>query len=80
MDLIWANREGKYFFATNWTGSISLIGLDKFAVRRTPNRRAGQAGLRFAAGSLSQARIFSRFIALQINAIEARRLGKAVDS
>jgi hypothetical protein len=34
MDLIWGNREGKYFYAKDWTGSISLIGFDKFAVRR----------------------------------------------
>jgi hypothetical protein len=34
MDLIWAKREAKYFFARDWTGSIGLIGFDKFAVRR----------------------------------------------
>src|SRR5579859_3390988 len=33
MDLIWVMREGKYFFARDWTGSISLTGFDKFAVR-----------------------------------------------
>jgi hypothetical protein len=34
MDLIWAKREGKYFWQEDWTGSISLIGFEKFAVRR----------------------------------------------
>jgi hypothetical protein len=34
MDVIWVKREGKYFFAKDWTGSISLIGLGKFAVWR----------------------------------------------
>jgi hypothetical protein len=34
MNLIWAKREGKYFCAKDWTGSISLIGLEKFAVWR----------------------------------------------
>lgn len=38
--------------------------------------RAQQAGLWFTAGAFSQARIYSRFIALQIAAIEAGRLGK----
>jgi hypothetical protein len=31
MKLIWANREAEYFFGNGWTGSISLIGNDKFA-------------------------------------------------
>ena len=39
-------------------------------------RRTAQAGLWFTAGSFSQARIYSRSIALQIAAIEAGRLGK----
>jgi putative flavoprotein involved in K+ transport len=43
-------------------------------------RRTAQAGLWFTAGSFSQARIYSRFIALQIDAIEAGRLGKRVGS
>ena len=34
MDLIWANREGKYFYQEDWTGSISLIGFEKFGVWR----------------------------------------------
>lgn len=38
-------------------------------------RRTGQPGLWFTAGAFSQARIYSRFIALQIDAIEAGRLG-----
>jgi cation diffusion facilitator CzcD-associated flavoprotein CzcO len=39
-------------------------------------RRTAQAGLWFTAGSFSQARIYSRLIALQIDAIEKGRLGK----
>jgi cation diffusion facilitator CzcD-associated flavoprotein CzcO len=39
-------------------------------------RRTAQPGLWFTAGAFSQARIYSRFIALQIDAIEAGRLGK----
>jgi hypothetical protein len=34
MDLIWAKREEIYFCAKDWTGSISLIGNEKFAVWR----------------------------------------------
>ncbi len=34
MLVIWGIREGKYFYRKDWTGSISLIRLDKFAVRR----------------------------------------------
>jgi hypothetical protein len=34
MDSIWVMREAKYFCAKDWTGSISLIRFDKFAVRR----------------------------------------------
>jgi hypothetical protein len=34
MDVIWGKREGKYFLHWDWTGSISLIGFDKLAVRR----------------------------------------------
>ena len=34
MDLIWVKREGIYFQRKDWTGSISLIGFDKFAVWR----------------------------------------------
>jgi hypothetical protein len=43
-------------------------------------RRTPQAGLWFTAGAFSQARIYSRFIALQIDAIEAGRLAKGGDS
>jgi hypothetical protein len=35
MDVIWAKREGKYFLGEDWTGSISMIGFDNFAARRT---------------------------------------------
>jgi hypothetical protein len=34
MDLIWAKREAIYFCSNDWTGSISLIGFDNFAVWR----------------------------------------------
>jgi hypothetical protein len=34
MDLIWVKGEGIYFQRKDWTGSISLIGFDKFAVWR----------------------------------------------
>jgi hypothetical protein len=34
MLLIWGDDQAKYFFRRGWTGSISLIGFDKFAVRR----------------------------------------------
>jgi putative flavoprotein involved in K+ transport len=39
--------------------------------------RTNQPGLWFTAGSFSQARIYSRYIALQIDAMEAGRLEKA---
>ena len=39
--------------------------------------RTPQPGLWFVGGAFSQARIYSRYIALQIDAIEAGRLGKA---
>jgi cation diffusion facilitator CzcD-associated flavoprotein CzcO len=42
-------------------------------------RRTGQAGLWFTGGSFSQARIYSRLIALQIDAIEDGRLGKGLN-
>jgi hypothetical protein len=34
MKVIWAKREAKYFSQGDWTGSISLIGFDKFAFWR----------------------------------------------
>jgi putative flavoprotein involved in K+ transport len=40
--------------------------------------RTGQPGLWFTGGSFSQCRIYSRFIALQIDAIEAGRVEKSV--
>jgi hypothetical protein len=36
--LIWGNREVVYFCARDWTGSIGLIRLKKFAWARTPNK------------------------------------------
>ena len=38
--------------------------------------RTPQPGLWFVGGAFSQARIYSRYIAAQIDAIEAGRLGK----
>src|SRR3954447_15074565 len=40
--------------------------------------RTPQAGLWFVGGAFSQARIYSRYIAAQIDAIEVGRLGKQV--
>jgi hypothetical protein len=34
MEVIWAKREEKYFSQGDWTGSISLIGFDKFVFWR----------------------------------------------
>jgi hypothetical protein len=31
MEVIWVRREGKYIFREDWTGSISLIRLNKSA-------------------------------------------------
>jgi hypothetical protein len=36
--LIWGEHEAVYFCARDWTGSISLIRLKKFAWTRTPNK------------------------------------------
>ncbi len=38
MDVIWGNREGKYFWGRDWTGGIALIRFDKFAVARKSER------------------------------------------
>jgi hypothetical protein len=38
MDLIWVKREAIYFRGEDWTGSISLIGFDKFDVWRKGDR------------------------------------------
>jgi hypothetical protein len=40
MDLIWANREAIYFCSKDWTGSISLIGFDKFGDWRKAGKGA----------------------------------------
>jgi len=58
------DREGKYFSEKDWTGSISLIWFEKFAVRRrdekratSPNRRCeptGRANARPMTGSAKQ--------------------------
>jgi hypothetical protein len=34
MDVIWAKREGIYFFSNDWTVDSALIGFEKFAVWR----------------------------------------------
>jgi hypothetical protein len=39
LDVIWGVRKLKYFFKGNWTASISLIRLNKFAVAHKPERR-----------------------------------------
>jgi hypothetical protein len=33
MDLIWVEREGKYFCGTDWTGGIGLNRLNKSPLR-----------------------------------------------
>ena len=40
MDVIWAKREAIYFCRNGWTGSISLIGFEKFADWREEANRA----------------------------------------
>lgn len=42
--------------------------------------RTPQPALWFTAGALSQARIYSRYIALQIDAIEHGRLAKNIET
>ena len=42
--------------------------------------RTPQPGLWFTAGAFSQARIYSRYIALQIDAIENGRLAKRIEA
>jgi hypothetical protein len=43
MDVIWREREGKYFLVTDWTGGIALIRFDNFAVWRRAS--AGRIGI-----------------------------------
>jgi putative flavoprotein involved in K+ transport len=47
-------------------------GFDEGGELRNMWRRTAQPGLWFTAGSLAQCRIFSRYLALQIKAIEER--------
>jgi hypothetical protein len=60
--------------------------LDKLAppaeetARETSGTRMPQPGLWFTAGAFSQARIYSRYIALQIDAIEQGRLAKRIET
>jgi cation diffusion facilitator CzcD-associated flavoprotein CzcO len=58
-------------------GAVWGFDLDSQELRNMWTR-TGQPGLWFTGGSFSQCRIYSRFIALQIDAIEAGRLEKAV--
>jgi cation diffusion facilitator CzcD-associated flavoprotein CzcO len=58
-------------------GPIWGFGADSQELRNMWTRTA-QSGLWFTGGSFSQCRIYSRFIALQIDAIETGRLEKAV--
>jgi hypothetical protein len=44
MALIWVKRKGEYFFEPDWTGQISLIRLDKFAVARKRRRPDAATG------------------------------------
>jgi cation diffusion facilitator CzcD-associated flavoprotein CzcO len=55
-----------------------IWGFDDSQELRNMWTRTRQPGLWFTAGSFSQCRIYSRFIALQIDAIEQGRLEKAV--
>ena len=57
-------------------GAVWGFDLDSQELRNMWTR-TGQPGLWFTGGSFSQCRIYSRFIALQIDAIEAGRLEKA---
>ncbi|MGZ5564845.1 MAG: NAD(P)-binding domain-containing protein, partial [Chthoniobacterales bacterium] len=52
---------------------------EKTSELRNMWRRTGQPGLWFVGGAFSQGRIYSRFIALQIDAIEAGKLAKRVE-
>ena len=38
MELIWGEREAIYFWAEDWTGSISLIAFGKFRDWRKRDR------------------------------------------
>jgi hypothetical protein len=40
MELIWVEREGKYFCKPDWIGGISLIQFNKFTVARKSVKRA----------------------------------------
>jgi putative flavoprotein involved in K+ transport len=55
-------------------------GFDDGGELRNMWRRTAQPGLWFTAGSLAQCRIFSRYLALQIKAIEEGLLNEGVDS
>ncbi len=57
--------------ATTWpTAARPVWGLDHEGELRTIWRRSGHPGLWFMGGNLQQARTYSKFLALQIKAIE----------
>lgn len=66
-------------FGSEVAGRVGPIwGFDDSQELRNMWSRTRQPGLWFTAGSFSQCRIYSRFIALQIDAIEQGRLEKAI--
>ena len=61
----------RHFLGDRIADSIGPVwGFDEGGELRNMWRRTAQAGLWFTAGSLAQCRIFSRYLALQIKAIE----------
>jgi putative flavoprotein involved in K+ transport len=63
----------RHFLGDKIAESIGPVwGFDKGGELRNMWRRTAQPGLWFTAGSLAQCRIFSRYLALQIKAIEER--------
>jgi hypothetical protein len=51
MQVIWVSKKTNYFLDEDWTGSISLILLNKLGRRRTPLLQAGELRLFVHAGS-----------------------------
>jgi len=43
MNLIWVDREVKYFFTHDWTGGITLIRFNKFRFARNGDRSVASA-------------------------------------
>ena len=50
MQVIWVSKKTNYFFDEDWTGSISLILLNKSGRRRTPLLQASELRLFVHAG------------------------------